>query len=66
MKAAERVVGTAARAQAWARIDRMLVGIAAAVPFLFDKQPLIESHDVRGIDDLWNGGAWDYSYTSLK
>ena len=66
MKAAERVVGTAARAQAWARIDRMLVGIAAAVPFLFDKQPLIESRDVRGIDDLWNGGAWDYSYTSLK
>lgn len=66
MKAAERVVGTGARAQAWARIDRMLVGIAAAVPFLFDKQPLIESHDVRGIDDLWNGGAWDYSYTSLK
>ena len=65
MKAAERVVGTAARAQAWARIDRMLVGLAAAVPFLFEKQPLIESRDVRGIDDLWNG-AWDYSYTSLK
>jgi len=66
MRAAERVVGAAARVQAWARIDRMLVGIAAAVPFLFDKLPLIESSDVRGIDDLWNGGSWDYSYTSLK
>jgi peptide/nickel transport system substrate-binding protein len=66
MMAAERVVGTAARAQAWARIDRMLVGIAAAVPWLFDKQPLIESRNVRGINDAWNGGSWDYSYSSLQ
>jgi len=66
MRAAERVVGAAARARAWARIDRMLVGIAAAVPYLFPKQPEIESRDVRGINDLWNLGSWDYSYTSLK
>ncbi|HUA44159.1 MAG TPA: ABC transporter substrate-binding protein [Solirubrobacteraceae bacterium] len=66
MRAAERVVGTAARAQAWAGIDRMLVGIAAAVPYLFNKWPLIESRDVRGINDVWNGGSWDYAYTSLR
>jgi peptide/nickel transport system substrate-binding protein len=66
MRAAERVVGPTARAQAWARIDRMLVNIAAAVPYLFNKEPTIESRNVRGINDLWNAGFWDYSYTSLK
>ena len=66
MRAAEQVVGVRARAAAWAKIDRMLVGIAAAIPWAFTKQPLIESSDVRGINDVWNGGTWDYSYTSLK
>jgi hypothetical protein len=66
MRSAERVVGVTARARAWARVDRMLVAIAAAVPYMFVKQPLIESRDVRGINDVWNIGAWDYSYTSLK
>jgi peptide/nickel transport system substrate-binding protein len=66
MMAAERLVGTTARIQAWARIDRRLVGIAAAVPYLFNKQPMIESSNVKGVNDLWNAGAWDYSYTSLR
>ncbi len=66
MKAAERVVGESARAAAWAQIDRMLVGIAAAVPWAFSNNPNIESHDVRGINDLSDLGVWDYSYSSLK
>lgn len=66
MRAAERIVGVDSRARAWAQIDRMLVASAAAVPYLFSKQPWIKSRDVRGINDLWNSGAWDYSYTSLK
>ena len=40
--------------------------IAAAIPWAFIKNPTIESHDVRGINDLWNAGYWDYAYTSLK
>ena len=39
---------------------------AVAVPWVFDKQPNIESADVNGINQLWNEGAWDYDYTSLK
>ncbi len=66
MVKASQVVGTAARAQAWAKIDDMLVNLAVAVPWSFDKQPNIESADVRGINDLWNTGNWDWSYTSLK
>jgi len=66
MDAAELVVGTSARASAWAQIDRKLVAQAAAIPFDWDKQPSIESKDVAGVGDLWNTGSWDYSYTSLK
>jgi peptide/nickel transport system substrate-binding protein len=66
MKTAEKTVGDSARASAWAKLDQMLTAQAVAVPWAFDKQPNIESKDVRGINDLWNIGAWDYSYTSLK
>jgi peptide/nickel transport system substrate-binding protein len=66
MAAAELVVGTQARAAAWAAIDRELVSQAAAIPFAWDKQPNIESHDVAGVGDVWNLGVWDYSFTSLK
>ncbi len=66
MDAAELVVGTQARANAWAAIDRKLVARAVAIPFDWDKQPSIESKDVAGVGDLWNTGQWDYSFTSLK
>jgi peptide/nickel transport system substrate-binding protein len=66
MAAAELVVGAEARANAWAAIDRELVADAAAIPVAFDKQPQIEASDVDGIGDVWNLGAWDYSFTSLK
>jgi len=66
MEAAELLVGSQARAAAWAAIDRELVAQAAAIPFAFDKEPNIEAHDVAGVGDVWNIGSWDYSYTSLK
>ena len=66
MDAAELVVGTQARAAAWAQVDRKLVAQAVAIPFDWDKSPSIESKDVAGVGDLWNTGQWDYSYTSLK
>jgi hypothetical protein len=53
-------------AQTSAEPDRMLVGIAAAVPWAFLKNPTIESRDVRGINDLSDAGFWDYSRTSLR
>jgi peptide/nickel transport system substrate-binding protein len=66
MEEAEPIVGTQARASAWASIDRELVADAAAIPFAWDKQPNIEAHDVAGVGDVWNEGTWDYSFTSLK
>jgi peptide/nickel transport system substrate-binding protein len=66
MTAAESVTGAHARALAWGKIDTALVEGAAAIPFDWDKQANIEGQGVRGVGDLWNGGAWDYSYTSLR
>ena len=66
MAEAENVIGTEARAKAWAKIDEMLVEDAADIPFDWDKQANIEGSGVNGVGDIWNVGEWDYSYTSLK
>lgn len=66
MVKAESIIGKAARATAWAKIDDELVEDAAAIPFDWDKQANIEGSQVNGVGDLWNIGAWDYSWTSLK
>ena len=66
MDAAETVVGTTARANAWGKIDRQLVAHAAAVPYDWEKAPNIESKDVAGVGNLWNEGTWNYAFTSLK
>jgi peptide/nickel transport system substrate-binding protein len=66
MTKGERVLGTAARATAWAKIDEEVVEDAAAIPFDWDKEGGIESADVHGVGQLWNEGSWDYSFTSLK
>jgi peptide/nickel transport system substrate-binding protein len=66
MEAAAKVVGTKARGEAWAKIDRELVEEAVAVPYQWAKEPYIESKDVEGVNQYWNAGTWDYSFTSLK
>ena len=55
----------AARRQAWARIDRMIVAQAAAVPLQWDVSTLIRSKDVVGVQNVYFD-SWDLSYTSLK
>jgi peptide/nickel transport system substrate-binding protein len=66
MQQAALVVDPAARAQAWANVDKMLVDKAVAAPEEFDNQPNIESKDVAGVNALWNIGSWDFDFTSLK
>ena len=66
MSKAEVAVGAAKRAQAWADIDRMITATAAAIPWLWDKQPNVFSADVRCVPELWNQGHCDLSYSSLK
>ncbi len=66
MEKAELIVGEPARAQAWAKIDEMLVREAVAAPGVFVTQANIEGRGVAGVNQLWNNGAWDYDFTSLK
>ena len=66
MAKAALVTNPAARAQAWANVDKMLVDKAVAVPEDFDNEANIESHNVAGVNMLWNEGLWDFSFTSLK
>jgi peptide/nickel transport system substrate-binding protein len=66
IRKAAQVVDPTARAQAWGNVDKMLVDQAVAIPATFDKQPNIESKNVHGVDQLWNIGEWDFSFTSLK
>jgi peptide/nickel transport system substrate-binding protein len=65
MVKASQVVNPTANAEAWAKVDDMLVNQAVAIPWIFDNQPYLESANVRGINMLWNTGSWDYTYTSL-
>ncbi len=66
MDKAALVVGEEARAKAWAKIDEMLVEQAVAAPEVSVTQADIEGSEVAGVDDIWNTGTWDYSFTSLK
>ncbi len=53
------------RASAWAKIDRMVAEQAPAVPWLWDKTPLLRSADVDGAVSEFNS-AWDLAWTSLR
>jgi peptide/nickel transport system substrate-binding protein len=66
MEVATKVVGTKARGEAWAKIDRELVEEAVVVPYQWSKEAYIESKNVAGVNQYWNSGTWDYSFTSLK
>jgi peptide/nickel transport system substrate-binding protein len=66
IKAAALVTDPTARAQAFANVDKMLVDKAVAIPEDFDNQPNIESKNVAGVNQLWDEGDWDLSFTSLK
>jgi peptide/nickel transport system substrate-binding protein len=66
MSEAQVIVDPQERAEAWAKIDRMITETGAAVPWLWDKQPVISSEDVRCAHQLWNQGHCDFAYSSLR
>lgn len=66
MARAELVQGADERASAWGEIDRMVTATAAAVPWLWDRQPNLFAEDVRCAPQLWNQGRCDFAYSSLE
>src|SRR6478752_3054298 len=53
------------RAALWGQIDKDITAQAPAIPWLWDKTPLIESANVNGVV-AENNSQWDLSWTSLK
>jgi peptide/nickel transport system substrate-binding protein len=53
------------RAQAWGNIDKMVTATAASIPWLWDKEAIIESSNVNGVATQFNS-QWDLNFTSLK
>jgi peptide/nickel transport system substrate-binding protein len=53
------------RAQAWAEIDKKITELAPAVPWLWDKTPLIRSANVNAVPSAFNG-QWHLAYTSIN
>jgi peptide/nickel transport system substrate-binding protein len=65
IEAAKALVDPAARASAWAAIDRQVVGLAPAVALFWPKIAVIRSADVAGATNWLNGGTWDLGFTGL-
>jgi peptide/nickel transport system substrate-binding protein len=62
---AEVVKDPAGRAKAYGAIDKMIMGLAPGVPYVWDTQPNAESKNVAGVINLYNS-VWDLSSTGLK
>ena len=65
MEKAKLLVGKEERGKAWGAIDRRLMEQAAAIPWLWDKQPNVSSGDVNAVLNRFNSN-WDLSFTGLK
>ncbi|WP_027005277.1 ABC transporter substrate-binding protein [Conexibacter woesei] len=63
MNAATTATGDA-RNQAWANIDKMIVGDAAGIPFLWDKTTLVRAPNVADVPNPYIG-LWDLSFASV-
>jgi peptide/nickel transport system substrate-binding protein len=59
------LLGGEERLKAWAEIDKMITGDAAAIPFVWDKTTLIHSKNVNAVANGYYT-AWDFSFTSIK
>jgi peptide/nickel transport system substrate-binding protein len=65
MKKAEVINEPEERNKAWGEIDKMITEAAPGVPWLWDKQPMLQSKDVNGVVSVYNA-SWDLTYMSLK
>ena len=65
MAEAEVLNDQAERNKSWGEIDKMITEEAAAIPWLWDTQPMLLSSDVNGVVNEANA-AWDLTFTSIK
>ncbi|HZO36007.1 MAG TPA: ABC transporter substrate-binding protein [Solirubrobacteraceae bacterium] len=54
------------RVEAWAAIDKKVSDLVLNVPYIWDKYPVVASANVQMVNQLWNQGSIDYTWSSLK
>jgi len=62
---AELLIDPSERNKAWADIDKMITEQAPAIPYQWEKAPLLASANVNAVANLFNT-TWDYTFTSIK
>jgi peptide/nickel transport system substrate-binding protein len=65
MTKAEVVNDPAKRNQAWGDVDKAITEVAPSIPWLWDKQPMLQSSNVNGVVNSANA-SFDLAWTSLK
>jgi peptide/nickel transport system substrate-binding protein len=55
----------AARAQAWADVNKMIVDQAPAIPYMWDYQAVAISPNMRGVQNAYST-TWDWTFSSVK
>jgi hypothetical protein len=53
------------RARAWADVNRRVVDLAPAAPYMWAHVAAISSADVRGVQNDYTG-LWDLNFTSVR
>ena len=66
MDKAEELTDPAQRAQTWGQLDKDLTGQVYYVVWLWDNEVNFTSTNVKGVQNSFNGNAWDLTYSSLK
>jgi peptide/nickel transport system substrate-binding protein len=62
---AKATVEPEARAQAWAVVNKEIVALAPAIPYMWDYQSVVASPNVRGVQNGYST-TWDWNFTSLR
>jgi peptide/nickel transport system substrate-binding protein len=66
MDKAEELTDPTQRAQAWGQLDKDLTGQVYYVVWLWDNEVNYTSTNVKGVQNSFNGNAWDLTYSSVK
>jgi peptide/nickel transport system substrate-binding protein len=63
--AAKTLTDPAARAKAWAQVDRQITAAAPAIPLVWDRVSMAHSADVSAVANE-SLGVWDLAFTSIR
>jgi peptide/nickel transport system substrate-binding protein len=66
MDKAEELTDPTQRAQTWGQLDKDLTGQVYYVVWLWDNEVNYTSTNMKGVQNSFNGNAWDLTFSSVK